>query len=135
MAPAADMFELGVEVQVLQRGTMFAMRAKKLYDLYREYSSWGQVPQAQRSQVERQILRKRFDESWNDTKSYWSARDPAEVARAERDPNHQIALIFRSYLGQSNKWAIHGDKARIMDYQIWCGPAMGAFNRWVKVPF
>lgn len=32
MAPAADMFELGAEVQVLSRGTMFAVRATKLYD-------------------------------------------------------------------------------------------------------
>ena len=29
MAPAADMFELGVEVQVLKRGSMFGVRAKK----------------------------------------------------------------------------------------------------------
>ena len=35
MAPAADMFEMGVKVQVLKRGTMFAMRAAKLYELYR----------------------------------------------------------------------------------------------------
>ena len=27
MAPAADMFEMGVKVQVLQRGTMFSARA------------------------------------------------------------------------------------------------------------
>jgi trans-AT polyketide synthase/acyltransferase/oxidoreductase domain-containing protein len=32
MAPAADMFEMGVKVQVLKRGTMFSMRAAKLYD-------------------------------------------------------------------------------------------------------
>ena len=35
MAPAADMFEMGVKVQVLKRGTMFAMRAAKLLELYR----------------------------------------------------------------------------------------------------
>ena len=35
MAPAADMFEMGVTVQVLKRGTMFPMRAAKLYELYR----------------------------------------------------------------------------------------------------
>ena len=39
MAPASDMFEMGVELQVLKRGTMFAPRAKKLYeysDLYEQ---------------------------------------------------------------------------------------------------
>src|SRR5262249_23947603 len=34
MAPAADMFELGVKLQVLSRGTMFAPRAARLYELY-----------------------------------------------------------------------------------------------------
>ena len=37
MAPAADMFEMGVKVQVLKRGTLFAMRAAKLYELYRAH--------------------------------------------------------------------------------------------------
>ncbi|MBL8795898.1 MAG: PfaD family polyunsaturated fatty acid/polyketide biosynthesis protein, partial [Planctomycetia bacterium] len=39
MAPAADMFEMGVKVQVLKRGTMFAMRAAKLYEIYRSRES------------------------------------------------------------------------------------------------
>jgi hypothetical protein len=35
----------------------------------------------------------------------------------------------------SSRWAIAGDHARRADYQIWCGPAMGAFNRWVAGSF
>ena len=46
-----------------------------------------------------------------------------------------MALLFRAYLGQSSKWAIHGVPERKLDYQIWCGPAMGAFNDWVKGSF
>ena len=45
MAPAADMFEMGVNVQVLKRGTMFAMRAKKLYDAYKTYNSIEEIPE------------------------------------------------------------------------------------------
>ena len=44
MAPAADMFEMGVKVQVLKRGTMFAMRAAKLYELYRAHDSLEDDP-------------------------------------------------------------------------------------------
>ena len=43
-----------------------------------------------------------------------------------------MALIFRWYLGLSSRWSNIGEKGREMDYQIWCGPAMGAFNDWVK---
>src|SRR4029077_15375289 len=48
MAPAADMFEMGVKVQVLKRGTMFAMRAQKLFELYRQYPAWEAIPEADR---------------------------------------------------------------------------------------
>jgi len=43
-----------------------------------------------------------------------------------------MALIFRWYLGLSSNWANAGTSDRVLDYQIWCGPAMGAFNDWVK---
>jgi hypothetical protein len=46
-----------------------------------------------------------------------------------------MALVFRAYLGQASKWAIAGDEARHLDFQIWCGPAMGAFNAWVEGSF
>ncbi len=39
MAPSADMFEMGVKVQVLKRGTLFPVRAQKLYELYKAYDS------------------------------------------------------------------------------------------------
>jgi hypothetical protein len=43
-----------------------------------------------------------------------------------------MALIFRWYLGLATPWAIQEAEGRKMDYQIWCGPAMGAFNDWVR---
>ena len=44
MAPAADMFEMGVQLQVLKRGTLFPMRAQKLYELYRNHESIEEIP-------------------------------------------------------------------------------------------
>ncbi len=135
MAPAADMFELGVEVQVLQRGTLFAARAKKLYELYRAHDSLDQIPEAERAKLERDVLRSSVDEAWSSTRSFWEGRDPSEVAKAEGDAKHKMALVFRSYLGQASKWAIAGQSERRGDYQIWCGPAMGAFNAWARGTF
>jgi len=135
MAPAADMFEMGVDVQVLSRGTMFAVRGKKLRQLYQTYPSLDAIPAADRAKVEQQTLRATFDEAWASTRDFWMRRDPAEVTRAEADPKHKMALVFRAYLGQASRWAIAGQSDRRVDYQIWCGPAMGAFNRWVKGSF
>ncbi len=135
MAPAADMFELGVDVQVLSRGTMFAIRAKQLYQLYREYPSLDAIPPERAAAVERSILRSSLDEAWQATREFFLDRDPAEVERAEADPHHKMALTFRSYLGLSSRWAIEGVADRQLDYQIWCGPSMGAFNSWAAGSF
>jgi trans-AT polyketide synthase, acyltransferase and oxidoreductase domains len=135
MAPAADMFELGVRLQVLRRGTMFAFRADRLYQIYAAHSSWEQVPERTRSKVEREILRMPFDAVWAETRRFWLERAPEQAARAEHDEKHRMALVFRWYLGRSSRWAIQGSTDRRTDYQIWCGPAMGAFNRWVAGGF
>ena len=135
MAPAADMFELGVEVQVLRRGTMFAVRARRLYELYRAYPTWEAIPAAERSKVEQQILRASFEQAWASTEKFWLERDAREVDKARADPRHKLALVFRSYLGLSSRWAIVGEPERATDFQIWCGPAMGAFNTWTAGSF
>ena len=135
MAPAADMFEMGVKVQVLKRGTMFPFRALKLYELYSMYDSFESIPEKQKTVLERDIFRCGFEENWEQTKRFFLKRDPKQVDRAEKDPKHKMALVFRSYLGLSSNWSITGDPSRRIDYQIWCGPSMGAFNEWVKGSF
>ena len=135
MAPAADMFEMGVRVQVLKRGTMFPMRAGRLYDLYRAHAGLESLPEADREFVEKQLLRATIAEAWRNTREFFLKRDPGQVERAERDPKHRMALVFRSYLGLSSRWANSGEVTRVMDYQVWCGPAMGAFNEWARGSF
>ncbi len=135
MAPAADMFEMGVRVQVLKRGTMFAMRAAKLFELYRAYEGLAEIPAPDRSMLEKAIFRAPFETVWDQTRDYFRHRDPAQIERAERDPKHKMALVFRWYLGHSSLWANTGEPSRAVDYQIWCGPAMAAFNEWVRGSF
>jgi PfaD family protein len=90
------------------------------------------MPEDVRLQLEKQILGQTCESIWQGTRDFFLTRNPAEVERAEREPKHKMALIFRWYLGLSSKWAIAGEASRRMDYQIWCGPAMGAFNDWVR---
>ncbi|MFO0937098.1 MAG: PfaD family polyunsaturated fatty acid/polyketide biosynthesis protein [Gemmataceae bacterium] len=132
MAPAADMFEMGVKVQVLRRGTMFAMRGQKLYELYRAHSSWESIPAHEQGQIEKNLLKASFQDVWNQTREFFAKRDPSQLAKAEADPRVKMALVFRWYLGLSSRWANAGEPTRQLDYQIWCGPAMGAFNEWTK---
>lgn len=135
MAPAADMFELGVSLQVLRRGTMFASRARKLSALYRTHPSLEAIAPAELAALEKQILGQSVADCWAQTRAFWLERDPEQVTRAEADPRHRMALVFRSYLGLSSRWSIEGRAERRLDYQIWCGPAMGAFNAWTAGSF
>ena len=135
MAPAGDMFEMGVTVQVLKRGTMFAMRAQKLYELFRKYDSIESLPAADRQMLEKTIFQDSIDNIWKGTADFFRQRDPSQLEKAEQDPHHKMALVFRWYLGLSPRWAVAGEESRKVDYQIWCGPAMGAFNEWAKGSF
>ncbi|MFN6497362.1 MAG: PfaD family polyunsaturated fatty acid/polyketide biosynthesis protein [Nostoc sp. DedQUE01] len=132
MAPAADMFEMGVKLQVLKRGTMFPMRAQKLFELYRAYDSIEDIPLAEREKLEKQVFRKTLAEVWEGTAAYLSQRNPEKLGKAVNNPKLKMALIFRWYLGLSSRWSNSGEKGREVDYQIWCGPAMGSFNDWVR---
>ncbi len=135
MAPAADMFELGVKVQVLKRGTLFSVRAQRLYEVYRKHASLEEIAQDERLKLEQEIFRAPLEEIWEQTRAFFTQRDPAEVERAQKDPKHRMALVFRWYLGHGSRWATEGASDRMVDYQVWCGPAMGAFNAWTEGSF
>ena len=135
MAAAGDMFELGVKVQVLKRGTMFAMRANKLYELYRTSNSLEELPVKERENLEKTVFKATLEQIWQSTREYFLAQDPAQISKAEADPRHKMALVFRWYLGLSSRWANSGVEDRQADYQVWCGPAMGAFNEWTRGSF
>ncbi|MFG2721475.1 PfaD family polyunsaturated fatty acid/polyketide biosynthesis protein [Streptomyces sp. NPDC048416] len=131
MAPAADMFEMGVDVQVLRRGSLFAGRAAWLYRLYRTHNGLDDLSPPDRLRLEEQVLGRPVTEVWADVAAYLSRQRPQEAERAAREPKVRMALLFRWYLGLSSRWATDGEPTRVGDYQIWCGPAMGAFNAWV----
>jgi trans-AT polyketide synthase, acyltransferase and oxidoreductase domains len=132
MAPSADMFEMGVKVQVLKTGTMFAMRASKLYELYSKYDSVEQIPAEEREKLEKQVFKRSLDDIWADTVKFFTERDPEQITRANNNPKRKMALIFRWYLGLSSRWSASGEKGRELDYQIWCGPSIGPFNDWTR---
>ncbi|MCT7943374.1 eicosapentaenoate synthase subunit PfaD [Shewanella holmiensis] len=132
MAPAADMFEMGVKLQVVKRGTLFPMRANKLYEIYTRYDSIEAIPADEREKLEKQVFRSSLDDIWAGTVAHFNERDPKQIERAKDNPKRKMALIFRWYLGLSSRWSNTGEIGREMDYQIWAGPALGAFNEWAK---
>jgi trans-AT polyketide synthase/acyltransferase/oxidoreductase domain-containing protein len=128
-APAGDMFEIGARIQVLKKGVFFPARANKLYELYRQHNSLEEIDEKTKTQLQERYFKKSFEEVYDDVKAYYSAE---EIALAERNPKQKMAYLFRWYFGYSGRLALRGDEQNKVDFQVHCGPALGAFNQWVK---
>jgi trans-AT polyketide synthase/acyltransferase/oxidoreductase domain-containing protein len=130
-APAGDMFESGARVQVLKKGVFFPMRASKLYELYCRHESLEDIEPGTRAQIEKWFGRS-LDDVWSETKEFCRTNEPRALADAERSPKRRMALVFKWYFAYSSRLAFEGRDERRVDYQVHCGPALGAFNQWVK---
>lgn len=127
-APAGEMFELGAKVQVLKKGVYFPARANKLYELYRQHDSIDEIDEKTKSRLQEQYFRKSFEDIYAEVKQTHSA---GEIEQAERSPKAKMALLFKWYFSHATKLALQGDAEAKVDYQVYCGPALGAFNQWV----
>jgi trans-AT polyketide synthase/acyltransferase/oxidoreductase domain-containing protein len=132
MAPAGDMFEIGAKVQVLKKGLFFPARANKLYELYKQYDSLEQIDPKTRDQIESRYFKRSFEEVYKETKDFYLSVAPEQIEKAEKNPKQKLALILRWYFIHSTRLALKGIADQKVDFQIHCGPAMGAFNQWVK---
>lgn len=132
IVPAGDMFEIGAKVQVFKKGLLFPGRAKKLYDLYRQFASVDEIDPKTRGQIENRYFGRTLDAVYDETKDYYRRTLPEIIESAERNPKQKMALIFRWYFVCTSRLALQGAENRKSDYQIHCGPALGAFNAWVK---
>lgn len=132
-APAGDMFEMGAKVQVLKKGVLFSPRANKLYSLYNQYESLDQLPENIAKQLEKNYFKKSLDEIWEETKKYHVQKGNfKKIEKAEDNGKLKMAMVFKWYFGFSSSMALKGEKERKVDFQIHTGPALGAFNQWVK---
>lgn len=130
--PAGDMFEVGGKVQVVRRGLLFPGRAQHLYDLYKQHSSIAHLDNETANYLQEKYFKQSFTEIWNKTSKYYLMVKPEVIEKAEQIPKYKMALIFRWYFMRATKMALLGDIDNKLNYQIQCGPALGAFNQWVK---
>jgi trans-AT polyketide synthase/acyltransferase/oxidoreductase domain-containing protein len=131
-APAGDLFELGAKIQVLKKGVLFPARANRLYELWRHHGSWEEIEAPVRAKIERDYFGRDFERAYEESKRYFLACSPEEIEKAERDERHKMAVVFRWYLVHTMHLALSGAKDQRANYQVRCGPALGAFNRWVR---
>jgi trans-AT polyketide synthase/acyltransferase/oxidoreductase domain-containing protein len=128
-APAGDMFEVGSKVQVLKKGVFFPMRANRLYELYRQHNSLEEIDENTKRQLEEKYFKRSLKEIFEGlTKLY----PPTEIENASKNGKRKMALVFKWYFSNATELALRGKTENIVDFQVMCGPALGAFNQWVK---
>jgi trans-AT polyketide synthase/acyltransferase/oxidoreductase domain-containing protein len=130
--PSGSLFELGAKTQVVKKSVFFPARANKLYDLWRTHDSLDAIDPKTLAQIEEKYFKRSLDAVWAETRAFYLRAAPDEVAKAEANPKHKMALIFRWYFVHTMRLAIDGSPEQKVDYQIHCGPALGAFNQWVR---
>ncbi|AEW95946.1 MULTISPECIES: ACP S-malonyltransferase [Streptomycetaceae] len=125
-APYGDLFELGGRARVMKKGVLFHARANKLYDLWRTHDDWQRVDPRVRAHVEERYFGEPFDSV------YARLRAQAPAGEPEPDPKRRMALVFRWYCDRAARLAVTGEAGHEMDYQVACGPALGACNQWLR---
>lgn len=124
-APAGDMFEIGGRVQVLKKGLLFPQRANKLYELYKQYNALDEIDTGMQNQLKSRFFKRTFEEILDEI----GKRHPGEDLGFD-DPKHKMALVFKWYLSKATRSALEGNLSDKVNFQIQCGPAIGAFNRF-----
>lgn len=132
LAPAIQHFEMGAKARVLKRGVFFPMRAEKLYELYRRHENLTELDDKTRIQLQDKFYSKDLNKAFEDAKAYYQKVDPEEVKRAERSPKGKLAMLFKWYLVLGDTHAQKGNKIMKVNAKVYTGPALGAFNQWVK---
>jgi len=131
-APAGDMFEIGAQVQVVRKGLLFANRGNKLYELYQRCNSLDDIEPKLQKQIQDKYFKRSFDEVWQETAEYLQRTRPQALSAIANHPKKKLAAVLKWYFVHSTRLALSGSDSQRADYQIHCGPALGAFNQWVK---
>jgi trans-AT polyketide synthase/acyltransferase/oxidoreductase domain-containing protein len=104
-----------------------------LQRLYRQHASLDDLDPGTRETLEAKFFGCPIDEVWRQTAEHHRRSGRGDVVdKAERDPKHRMALVFRWYFAKTVQQAMEGASGDRANYQIHCGPALGAFNRAVR---
>jgi len=125
LAPSEHWFDWGGKARVLKRGSLFAARANKLYDLYRFYESWDAIPAALRKRIEDGYFQAGYAEILNGLRAQGTVPQGATQKQ-------ELMHVFRHYLAEGRRFALVGEAARRADFQLSASPALGAFNARVR---
>ncbi|MDJ1631816.1 hypothetical protein QNN00_21245 [Bacillus velezensis] len=105
-APSETLFEFGTKVQVLKKGTLFPVRANKLFQIYQQYESLSEIDEKTKIQLENDYFNKTFDEIYESL----IEKQPNLAQKAERNQKYKMLLLFKWYLQRGCLLALEGQE-------------------------
>lgn len=115
-APCTELFEFGRKISVLNKGSIFVNRARKLYDLWKEYKTLESLSTEQRA-----ALVEYFPNGIE------SVLEKLQSNVTAVDPEMEWTLLVKHYLQSATN-----QNAVLKDWCITCGPDIGALNSWLS---
>ncbi len=127
--PAGDLFESGARAQVVRKGLYFPARAQKLYDLYRLNNGLDDLSHKEKQQIEQHFMHRSIETVLQEIIDTESSQ---EIQKINENDKYKMAKVFKWYFEHAQKSTLNGQQQDQDNYQIYCGPALGAFNQWVS---
>lgn len=131
-APAADLFELGSQAQVVNKGVLFPARAQKLYDLFKHHDSLESIDEITRQEIQEKYFHAGFEAVYRDVTVFYCKHNPSVLQQAQYSPKYKMGLIFKWYFSRAMQAAMQGKADQQANYLIFCSSALGGFNQWVE---
>ncbi|WP_044199636.1 ACP S-malonyltransferase [Dyadobacter tibetensis] len=132
LAPSSDFFEMGVQEQVVKKGTLFPLRARKLYTLYCQYNSLEEIPEKIKFQLERDFFKAPIAQMLQHVQNELLKQNKYdELDRVKQQPKLMLGQLFRLYLERSRLLPFQEEDSNKMNFQLRSSPALGAFNQFV----
>ncbi|WP_144558024.1 ACP S-malonyltransferase [Shouchella miscanthi] len=122
--PSANDLEVRGQTQVVKKGMFFPARANKLHDLLKQYKKVSEIDFKTKELIEERYLNEKIINIIQTNEHQSSS--------SRRTPKSQIQEVLKFYLKNTVQLAIKGEASQKVNFNIYCGPALGAFNRWIK---
>lgn len=129
-APSFELFETGGRIRVLKKGSFYASRSLFFAGLYSRFNSLEKIDGKTVTKLEKDYFFKSLSEVDGLIREKYH-HNPEVLAKMDGKPGFKMAMFFRYYYNYCAGLAINDNQENILNYQIFCSPAMGSCNRWL----
>ena len=123
-----NVFDTQGRIQVLNMHNAFPAKADFLQALWMSYESVSDMPSSLQVHLKEQY----FDDLGDNNNEH--SKSTVSNLKGDLDPKLSMAKLFESYFERAQNHVILANDSldNATDYLIHTGPALGAFNEWVK---